>query len=158
MVKNRDHWTIEQVHPNGAMTVTGATGRVTLPAGYAAQHVELGYAQTSHASQGRTVDTALLLIDNPTDHAGIYTPMTRGRHANHAYIAIDENQNAAADVLAYAVTREWADQPAVARRARLERDPKRTLPSPEQTLESSWGLEQGRLSRTRQRGSISLGL
>jgi len=155
MVKNRDHWTIQQVHSDGAITVAGAIGRVTLPADYAAQHVELGYAQTSHASQGRTVDTALLLIDNPTDHAGIYTPMTRGRHANHAYIAIDENKDAA-DVLAYAVTQEWADQPAVARKARLEQDPGRTLRSPAQTLESIWGLEQARHSRNRQRGSIGL--
>jgi conjugative relaxase-like TrwC/TraI family protein len=155
MIKNRDHWIIQQIRPDGVITVAGATGQVTLPADYASEHVELGYAQTSHASQGRTVDTALLLVDNPTDHAGIYTPMTRGRHANHAYIAIDENQNAA-DVLAYAVTREWADQPAVARRARLERDPKRTLPIPEQTLGSIWGLEQARHSRTRQQGSIGL--
>jgi len=157
MIKNRDHWTIQQIHSDGAITVAGATGQVTLPADYAAQHVELGYAQTSHTSQGRTVDTALLYIDTPTDHPGVYTPMTRGRHANHTYIAVDENQNAA-DVLAYAVTREWADQPAVARKARLERDPKRPLPSPEPTLESIWGLQQARPSRTRERRSIGLEL
>lgn len=155
MIKNRDHWTIQQIHSDDAITVAGATGRVTLPADYAAQHVELGYAQTSHTSQGRTVDTALLLVDTPTDHPGIYTPMTRGRHSNHAYLAVDENQNAA-DVLAYAVTREWADQPAVARRSGLEREPKRSLSIPEQTLESIWGLEQARHSRTRQRESIGL--
>ncbi|HVR79666.1 MAG TPA: MobF family relaxase [Acidimicrobiia bacterium] len=155
MIKNRDHWTIQQIHPDGAITVAGATGQVTFPADYASQHVELGYAQTSHTSQGRTLDTALLLVDTPTDHPGIYTPMTRGRHANHAYIAVDENQNAA-DVLAYAVTREWADQPAVARRAGLEREPKQTFSIQEQTLESSWGLEQAHHSRARQRESIGL--
>jgi ATP-dependent exoDNAse (exonuclease V) alpha subunit len=74
MVKNRDHWTIQGIHPDGTLTLTGITGTVTLPAAYAAQHVELGYAQTSHTSQGRTVDTALLLIDTPTDHSAIYTP------------------------------------------------------------------------------------
>ncbi|HEU4319882.1 MAG TPA: MobF family relaxase [Acidimicrobiia bacterium] len=155
MIKNRDHWTIQQIHADGAITVAGATGQVTLPADYAIEHVELGYAQTSHTSQGRTVDTALLLVDTPTDHPGIYTPMTRGRHSNHAYIAVDENQDAA-EVLAYAVTREWADQPAVARKAGLERDPKRALPIPEQTLESSWEFEQTRHSRNRQRESIGL--
>ena len=67
MVKNRDHWTIDTIHPDGTVTVTGRTGRVRLPSHYVARHLELGYAQTSHATQGRTVDTALVLIDAPTD-------------------------------------------------------------------------------------------
>src|SRR5690606_11998783 len=67
MVKNRDHWTITAIHPDGRVLLAGRTGTIRLPADYVTQHVELGYAQTSHASQGRTVDTALLLIDTPTD-------------------------------------------------------------------------------------------
>ncbi|MGA7272306.1 MAG: MobF family relaxase, partial [Acidimicrobiia bacterium] len=81
MVKNRDHWTITDIHHDGSLTVTGTTGTITLPADYSIQHLELGYAQTSHASQGRTVDIALLLVDSPTDSRGVYTPMTRGRQA-----------------------------------------------------------------------------
>ena len=115
MVKNRDHWNIHRIHDDGTVTVTGPTGTITLPADYVNGHVELGYAQTSHASQGRTVDVALLLLDTPTDSRGVYTPMTRGREANHAYVAVEENRTGA-DVLANAVSREWADQPAVARR------------------------------------------
>jgi hypothetical protein len=111
MVKNRDHWTIEQIHDDGTVTVTGRTGTVTLPADYVIGHVELGYAQTSHASQGRTVDTALLLVDTPTDSRGVHTPMTRGRHSNHAYVAIEDNL-IGVDVLAHAVSRQWADMPA----------------------------------------------
>jgi hypothetical protein len=122
MVKNRDHWTIQQIHKDGTVTVTGPTGKITLPDDYVIGHVELGYAQTSHASQGRTVDTALLLIDTPTDNRSVYTPMTRGRHANHAYVAVESNQNGT-DLLGQAVSREWADAPAVARRAQLSRDP-----------------------------------
>lgn len=57
MVKNRDHWTIETIHPDHSVTLTGRSGTVTLPVGYVTEHVELGYAQTSHATQGRTVDT-----------------------------------------------------------------------------------------------------
>lgn len=123
MVKNRDHWTIQRIHNDGAVTLTGPTGTVTLPADYVGEHVELGYAQTSHASQGRTVDTALLLVDALTDSRGVYTPMTRGRSSNHAYVAVEENQTGV-DVLAHAVSREWADMPAVARRAQLTRDPR----------------------------------
>lgn len=85
-----------------------------LPWEYVADHVQLGYAQTSHATQGRTVDTALVLIDAPTDSRGIYTPMTRGRDANHAYVAVEENRTAL-DVLTQAIGRDWIDQPAVER-------------------------------------------
>lgn len=120
MVKNRDHWTITDIHHDRSVTVTGRTGTIRLPAQYVAQHLELGYAQTSHATQGRTVDTALLLIDTPTDSRGIYTPMTRGREANHAYVAVEENQ-AAIDVLTQAITRDWIDQPAIERRTQLNR-------------------------------------
>lgn len=114
MVKNRDHWTITAVHPDRSITVTGKTGTIRLPADYVTANVGLGYAQTSHAAQGRTVDTALVLIDTPTDHAGVYTPMTRGREANHAYVVTEANQTAE-DVLTQAIGREWVDRPAVAR-------------------------------------------
>jgi hypothetical protein len=118
MVKNRDHWTITTVHPDHSLTLTGRSGTVRLPAEYAAQHLELGYAQTSHANQGRTVDTALLLVDTSTDSRGVYTPMTRGRDANHAYVVVEENQTAR-DVLTQALTRDWIDQPALARKGEL---------------------------------------
>jgi ATP-dependent exoDNAse (exonuclease V) alpha subunit len=113
MVKNRDHWTIMAIHPDRSITVAGKTGTVRLPADYVAKEIRLGYAQTSHATQGRTVDTALLLVDTPTDHAGIYTPMTRGREANHAYVVTEDNQTARG-VLNQAISRAWIDQPALA--------------------------------------------
>ena len=119
MVKNRDHWIIEHVHSDGAVTLTGRAGTVRVPADYAGEHLELGYAQTSHATQGRTVDTALLLVDGPTDARGLYTPMTRGRHANHAYVATIENETAA-DILTQALSRDWIGQPAITRQAGLE--------------------------------------
>jgi len=120
MIKNRDQWTITTIHPDHSVTVTGRTGTIRLPAQYVAEDLELGYAQTSHATQGRTVDTALLLVDTPTDIRGIYTPMTRGRESNHAYVVADENQTAH-DVLTQAITRDWIDQPAVVRKAQLDR-------------------------------------
>jgi hypothetical protein len=119
MVKNRDHWTIETIHSDGAVSLTGCTGTVQLPAVYVAEHVELGYAQTSHATQGRTVDVSLLLVDATTDSRGIHTPMTRGRLGNHAYVVSNENRTAV-DVLAQAIGRDWIDQPATTRRIELE--------------------------------------
>ena len=119
MIKNRDHWTIQLIHSDGSVTLSGRTGTIRVPARYADEQLDLGYAQTSHATQGRTVDTALLLIDAPTDTRGVYTPMTRGRHSNHAYVVTDENHTAI-DVLTQAITRDWIDQPATARRSQLE--------------------------------------
>jgi conjugative relaxase-like TrwC/TraI family protein len=113
MVKNRDQWTITAIHPDRSITVTGRTGTVRLPAEYVADEIRLGYAQTSHVSQGRTADTALLLVDCPADHTGIYTPMTRGREANHAYVVVEDNQTAL-DLVTQAISREWIDQPAIA--------------------------------------------
>jgi conjugative relaxase-like TrwC/TraI family protein len=118
MVKNRDHWTVVAIHGDRSATVTGRTGTISLPWEYVAEHVQLGYAQTCHATQGRTVDTALVLIDTPTDSRGIYTPMTRGRDANHASVVVEENQTAR-DVLTQAIARDWIDRPAVARQVKL---------------------------------------
>ena len=129
MVKNRDHWTITSIHPDQSVTLTGCTGTIRLPPEYVAKDLELGYAQTSHATQGRTVDTALLLIDSHTDSRGVYTPMTRGREANQAYIVVEDNQTAL-DVLAQAVTRDWINQPAVARQAQLDPHRSQQLTTP----------------------------
>ncbi|MDF1597620.1 MAG: MobF family relaxase [Acidimicrobiia bacterium] len=129
MVKNRDHWTVTTIHPDDSVTLDGRTGTIRVPAEYVAEDVQLGYAQTSHATQGRTVDTSLLLVDTPTDSRGVYTPMTRGREANHAYVVTDGNQTAL-DVLTQAITRDWIDQPAVARKKELDPHRSRQIPDP----------------------------
>ncbi|MGB3055095.1 MAG: AAA family ATPase [Acidimicrobiales bacterium] len=123
MVKNRDHWTIEAVHPDGALIVAGTTGQVTLPADYVAGDVELAYAETSHATQGRTVDRSFLYLDSPTDTRGIYVPLTRGRTTNEAFVVLSDDRTAA-EVVAECVARTWIDQPATALRLdRLQAPP-----------------------------------
>ena len=129
MVKNRDHWTVTEIDPDRGVTVTGRTGTIRLPPEYVAEDLELGYAQTSHATQGRTVDTALVLVDTPADSRGIYTPMTRGRNANHAYVLVEDNETAL-DVITQAIARDWIDQPAVVRQAQLDPDHTRQLADP----------------------------
>jgi len=118
MIRNRDQWTVDKVHRNGDLTIHGRTGSVRLPHDYVTQHVELAYAQTSHATQGRTVDRSILLLDGPADVRGVYVPMTRGRHNNDAYI-ITSGEDTALDVFADAIGRSWIDQPALARQAEL---------------------------------------
>lgn len=95
-VKNGDRWTVEQTHDDGRLTIhrCGARGRrsrVTLPAAYVTEHVELGYAITAHRAQGATVDTAHLLVHSSSmTREAFYVAMTRGRLANIAYVATDE--------------------------------------------------------------------
>jgi conjugative relaxase-like TrwC/TraI family protein len=119
MVKNRDHWTITHIAPDGDLTATGPTGTVRLPASYVAQHVELGYAQTSHANQGRTVDRALLYLDGPTDVRGIYVPLTRGRLSNDVYVTLHDDRTAI-DIVAESLRHDWIDTPAIDRRTQLQ--------------------------------------
>ena len=118
MIRNRDQWVIDTVHRNGDLTVTGNSGRVRLPADYVQTQVELAYAQTSHATQGRTVDRSILVLDGATDVRGIYVPMTRGRHHNDTYIATT-GEDTALDLFATSITQSSIDQPALARQAEL---------------------------------------
>jgi conjugative relaxase-like TrwC/TraI family protein len=119
MIKNRDHWTITNIEPGGGLTATGATGTVGLPSMYVAEHVELGYAQTSHANQGRTVDRALLYLDGPTDVRGIYVPLTRGRLSNDVYVTLHDDRSAV-EVVAESLRQDWIDTPAIDRRTQLQ--------------------------------------
>ncbi|HEV2068616.1 MAG TPA: MobF family relaxase, partial [Acidimicrobiales bacterium] len=137
MVKNRDQWEVRAVHHDGALSVAGRTGTVRLPADYVAEQVELAYAQTSHANQGRTVDRSLLFLDGPADTRGVYVPMTRGRYANDAFVVV-EGEETAHDVLAQALARSWIDEPAIARRVKLQRSaPDGDARPPERPLQAA---------------------
>ncbi|MGD9794257.1 MAG: MobF family relaxase, partial [Acidimicrobiia bacterium] len=132
-VKNRDRYTVTDITLHG-VTVIGTSGTVTLPYDYVREHVELGYAQTGHGSQGRTLDTALVLIDTPIDVRGLYVPMTRGRDANTAYVVCDNDQDPI-EVFTQALTRDWLDQPAHTRHTELNPVPQpRVTSHPEPAL------------------------
>ncbi|MGI5353511.1 MobF family relaxase [Streptomyces sp. CA-250714] len=87
-VRNGDTWTVEAVEDDGGITaVHDRTGRrVTLPATYVGEAVELGYAVTKDRAQGLTVDTGHALFDSSMDRNGAYPALTRGRLANYAYL------------------------------------------------------------------------
>lgn len=92
-VRNGDRWTVTQVRDDGSLTIrragTRRGGSVVLPAGYVAEHVDLGYAVTAHRAQGMTTDTAHVLADASTTRENLYVAMTRGREANLVYVATD---------------------------------------------------------------------
>jgi len=120
-VRNRDTFAVTKI-AHSSITVTGSTGTVELPADYVEDNVELGYAQTSHASQGRTVDHSLLVIaeGDVADRAGIYVPMTRGRQSNRAVVATGTpgpDDTEATDIITDALQRRWIDTPAMSEMA-----------------------------------------
>lgn len=100
-VRNGDRWQITHVRRDGSIEArrilparrgSGATrlgSSVILPAQYVAEHLDLGYAVTAHRAQGITVDTAHVLVTAKTVRENLYVALTRGRHANHAYVATD---------------------------------------------------------------------
>lgn len=89
-VINGDLFTVVAVSNDGAIEVTNRAGaHSVLPAWYVRENVQLGYASTVHRAQGATVDVARAVVDGHTDRAGLYVALSRGKWANHAYVAND---------------------------------------------------------------------
>ncbi|MDJ0396180.1 MobF family relaxase [Rhodococcus sp. G-MC3] len=90
-VRNGDLWTVDTAHHDGSLSVRHVDhgGRIRLPAGYVEQYCELGYAATIHRSQGMTVDTAHVLVDDTMNRQSLYVGLTRGRTGNNLYVPID---------------------------------------------------------------------
>ncbi len=90
-VVNGDVWTILHVHRNGAADVRRHHDQatVTLPADYLADQAHLGYATTAHRAQGMTVDVSHALATAGDTHEQLYVASTRGRNANHIWVATD---------------------------------------------------------------------
>lgn len=92
-VRNGYTWTIRQVHPDGALTLArrvhgrDTTAVVRLPAEYVSEHLHLGYAATIDSAQGITADTCHVALSGRESRQQFYVAMTRGRRANHAYLA-----------------------------------------------------------------------
>ena len=57
-----------------------------VPRSYLARNAELGYGGNVHVAQGRTVDTAHLLVTDSLSRQALYVGMTRGREANTAHV------------------------------------------------------------------------
>ena len=57
-----------------------------VPRSYLARHAELAYAGNVHVAQGRTVDTAHLLVTESLSRQALYVGMTRGRQSNSAHV------------------------------------------------------------------------
>lgn len=88
-VRNGDRWTVIAVGRDQSLTVVNARDfQITLPAAYVRADLELGYATTIHGAQGVTVDTMHGVLSGIESRQQLYTMMTRGRLANHAYVQV----------------------------------------------------------------------
>jgi hypothetical protein len=89
-VKNGDRWTVLNLTRTGGLRVRHAlNGRMaTLPADYVQTSVDLGYASTVHTAQGVTADTMHGVVTGAESRQRLYTMLTRGRSANHVYVAV----------------------------------------------------------------------
>ncbi|BBF99669.1 conjugative relaxase-like TrwC/TraI family protein [Pseudonocardia autotrophica] len=97
---NRDLYRITAVRDDGTLEVTTDThgggvdsahgptvgARFVLPATYVSEHLALGYAGTTHAGQGATVDTTHTVVTPMTRANALYVGMSRGRVRNTAHV------------------------------------------------------------------------
>jgi hypothetical protein len=72
---------VRRQRPGGAWTRP-----FRIPRSYLAGHAELAYAGNVHVAQGRTVDTAHLLVTGSLSRQSLYVGMTRGRESNTAHV------------------------------------------------------------------------
>ena len=89
-VKNGDRWEVAGVHRDGALDVRDPRThrRLKLPADYVIGYAELGYATTIHGAQGMTADTCHGQLSGRESRQQLYTMLSRGRLANHAYLEV----------------------------------------------------------------------
>ncbi len=95
-VRNGDRWTVTGADKQGAITAHRLDNddvTVVLPATYAADHLDLGYATTQTRVQSLTTDAALCAITAHSRRAQLYVGLTRGRHENHLAVVTDQPQH-----------------------------------------------------------------
>jgi TrwC relaxase/AAA domain len=94
------------------------TGTFRVPRTYLVHSAELAYAGNVHVAQGRTVDTAHLMVTATLSRQALYVGMTRGRESNTAHVVTGKTappgkkpyqQAAPESVLAGALQRDGDD-------------------------------------------------
>jgi AAA domain len=121
-VRNRDQWTVTNIHDNGDLTLTPIDGRgqITLPAEYVAEHVRLGYAATEMGTQSDTVTGSFELASRATSCRNLYVAMTRGERVNIVCVVTETHDIAEArDILEAIIAFDRADTPATTQRRDL---------------------------------------
>lgn len=95
-LSNRDVLRVVEVLENGgiraALREEGAESDTTviLPAEYVADKVELAYSGTTHAAQGRDVETCYSIVDGTVTDEMLYVMMTRGQKGNYGFGVVED--------------------------------------------------------------------
>lgn len=119
-VRNRDMWTVRELHADGSITVVGRDQEDRarrLPAEYVCEHVQGAGAGTGHGWQGHTGDDTLVLLSERTDQRGLYVGLSRGRRSNRLVVAAPDREQAVQRIAA-ALGRDGADPGLAASRQR----------------------------------------
>src|SRR5699024_9894838 len=92
---NRDRLRVRSVSPGGRLRgelvdEDGNPGSLLeLKADYVSRDIELAYAGTAHAGQGRTVDTSHAVVEDGMSRQALYVEMSRGREGNWSWVVTD---------------------------------------------------------------------
>lgn len=93
-VRNNDQWTVIQVGRETTLLerTDGSKGRASIPNSWLERNAQLGYAITTHRSQGATVDRCshIEAAGSNTLRAHLYVSVTRGRWGNDLYVQIPD--------------------------------------------------------------------
>jgi DNA primase catalytic core len=101
-IRNGDLLTVMAIGPDGSVLAERgdeSRARITLPATYLTESVELGYATTAHRAQGVTVDEGHLAIayGERMTRELTYVAMTRGRSLNIAWVGLPSDEELRAE-------------------------------------------------------------
>jgi len=137
-VANRELGTIEQIDARGNLRVRLESGRTVTFNIRENQHIDHGYAVTSHSSQGQTVERVLIHVD--TEQAGeklinrrlAYVAVSRGRY--DAQIYTDDKAR-----LAERLSRDMSHGSAIKLGRNRREVEKRTISAPSQTVQQGLG-------------------
>ncbi len=143
-IRNRDLWTISDVHDNGDLTATSNArhGAVRLPADYVAEHVQLGYATTEMGAQSITADAAIELASNATTCRNLYVALTRGRTNNTVCVITDNHDpDEALDILEHVLATDRADTPAATHQRQLAQTEPIPIPTHD-FLDNNWIIDE----------------
>ncbi|QOW64789.1 MobF family relaxase [Rothia terrae] len=99
-------------------SVSDSRRQLSLPVEYVREHVQAGYAVTTHGAQGMTVDEAHTLVTGACDGAGVYVGLSRGRFSNVAHFVATDLEDAREQFIA-AMSVDRADQGLEAARTQL---------------------------------------